>query len=373
MSTRLVTCLPALVGAWSKRGGGILCSTSSSQAFDTDLVQRPDLEPRPARTINMNELGTALGVPYAPPVKALFVYSANPAASTPDQNAVLRGLARDDLFTVVHERFLTDTARYADVVLPATSSLEQGDLYRAYGSYYVQRTRPVVPRVGESLPNWEVFRRLAQAMEIGELFYEQSSDQMVAALLEKPHPMREGLDRPALDAGRPVQLAVPADAKLRFRTTSGRIEILNPAEQHPLPRWVPPHAQADALPLRLVTAPAVHALNSSFHERDELRDRIGFMPLRMHPADAGARGLAAGERVVAWNEQGEATFTLELTEDAPPGIVVAPGVFWLEHVPGARNVNALTSQRLTDEGRGSTFYDNRVDVRAAPSPADTTR
>jgi anaerobic selenocysteine-containing dehydrogenase len=323
------------------------------------------------RTVNMNQLGAALAELDAPPVKALFVYCSNPAAVAPDQNAVLRGLAREDLFTVVHERFLTDTARYADVVLPATSSLEHGDLYRAYGSYCVQRTRPVVRRVGESLPNWEVFRRLARAMELTYPFYEQSADDLVDALLAEPSPMREGLDRAALDAGRPVPLSVPPDMKLRFQTPSGRIEILNPLQPHPLPRWIPPHADREGLPFRLITAPAVHALNSSFHERDELRARLGPMPLRMHPADAAARGLRAGERVVAWNVLGEATFTLDVTEDAPPGMVIAPGVFWLEHAPGARNVNALTSQRLTDEGRGSTFYDNKVDVRLAPPPADT--
>jgi anaerobic selenocysteine-containing dehydrogenase len=373
MSTRLVACLPALVGAWARRGGGMLCSTSSSQAFDTAMVQRPDLEARPARTVNMNELGAALTALDAPPVKALFVYCSNPAAVAPDQNAVLRGLAREDLFTVVHERFLTDTARYADVVLPATSSLEHGDLYRAYGSYCVQRTRPVLAPVGEALPNWEVFRRLASAMGVAASFYDRSSDEVVEALLAAPHPMREGLDRTALDEGRPVRLAVPAGAKLRFRTPSRRIEILNPAHPEPLPRWIPPRSAAGALPLRLVTAPAVHALNSSFHERDELRARIGAMPLRMSPGDAAARGLVSGERVLAWNDLGEATFTLEVTEDAPAGAVVAPGVFWLEHVPGLRNVNALTSQHLTDEGGGSTFYDNRVDVRRAPPPADITR
>jgi anaerobic selenocysteine-containing dehydrogenase len=399
MGTRLVACVPALVGAWSKRGGGMLCSTSSSSAFDVSVVQRPELEPRPVRTINMNQLGAVLAPPHdaaaagarppvpsegataplrepalhgGPPVKALFVYCSNPAAVAPDQNAVLRGLAREDLFTVVHERFLTDTARFADVVLPATSSLEHGDLYRAYGSYLVQRTRPVVAPVGESLPNWEVFRKLARAMGVAGAFYEGGPDAVVDALLAKPHPMREGLDRAALDAGWPVSLFVPPGAKLDFRTASGKIEIENPAEPHPLPRWIPPYAESGPFPLRLVTAPAVHALNSSFHERDELRGRIGAMPLRMHPADAALRNLGDGQPVIAWNELGEATFTLELTEDAPPGMAVAPGVFWLEHVPGARNVNALTSQRLTDAGGGSTFYDNRVDVRAAPSPADTT-
>ncbi|HET7754024.1 MAG TPA: molybdopterin oxidoreductase family protein [Anaeromyxobacteraceae bacterium] len=373
MSARLVACLPAVVGAWARRGGGMLCSTSSSQAFDTGIVQRPDLEPRACRTINMNQLGTALTTLDAPPVKALFVYCSNPAAVAPDQNAVLRGLSREDLFTVVHERFLTDTARFADVVLPATSSLEHGDLYRAYGSYCVQRTRPVVDPVGESLPNWEVFARLARAMGVAEAFYGQSSEAVVDALLAKPSALREAVDPSALAEGRPCQLSLPPGAKLRFRTPSGRIEILNPRQAHPLPRWIPPHSERGALPFRLITAPAVHALNSSFHERDELRERIGPMPLRMHPDDAAARSLRAGERVVAWNELGEATFTLDVTEDAPLGMVVAPGVFWLEHVPGARNVNALTSQKLTDEGRGSTFYDNRVDVRPAPPPADTAR
>jgi anaerobic selenocysteine-containing dehydrogenase len=171
------------------------------------------------------------------------------------------------------------------------------------------------------------------------------------------------VDRARLEAGAAVEVAPPPGP--RWLTPSGRIELLNPALPEPLPRHLPAHADAGTLPLRLVTAPALHTLNSTFHERPDLRARAGGMQLHLAPAEAAARGLADGDRVIAWNELGEVTFDLRVREGIPPGVAVAPGVFWLAHAPGARNVNALTSQRLTDAAGGSTFYDNRVDVRRA--------
>jgi len=366
MNLRAIACIPALIGAWARRGGGVMFDSSSSKAFDTSVVTREDLQPRPTRLVNMNQLGHALTELDGPRVMSLYVYHSNPAAVTPDQNRVLAGLLREDLFTVVHERFLTDTARHADVVLPATSSLESDDLFRSYGQYVVQRTRPVVAPVGEAKPNWDVFQLLARAMGLSDPFFQLSASDLVDRLLEPPSPWREGIDRAALDEGRPVSLRLPPDAKLRFRTPSGKIEILNPRLAHPLPIALPSHADASPLPLRLMTAPSLYGLNSSFlQERADLQAKAGPMALRMSPADAGARGLAHGDRVLAWNERGEVVFTLEVTDDVPPGVVVAPGVRRLEDALGTRTVNALTSQRLTDEGAGSTFYDTAVDVRAA--------
>ena len=369
MTIRSIVCLPALTGAWARPGGGCLCGTGSSQAFDLDPIVRPDLQKQPTRIVNMNRLGHAL-TELTPPILSLYVYSANPAAVAPDQNAVLRGLARDDLFTVVHERFMTDTARYADVVLPATTSLEHDDLYRAYGSYCIQRAAPAIPPVGESRPNWEVFRLLARALGFDDPIFGRSASEMVDALLDRPSPMRDGLDRAALDAGRAVELRLPADGPTRFRTPSGRVEILNPRLAQALPCWVPTHEEKGKLPFRLMTGVTPYALNSSFQEREELRRKQKGMRLKMSPADAAERCLAGGSRVVAWNDLGEVAFELELSARVPRGVVVAEGVFWLVHAPAGRNVNALTSQRLTDEGAGSTFYDNRVDVRAdAPAAA----
>ncbi|MCM2358245.1 MAG: molybdopterin oxidoreductase family protein [Geobacteraceae bacterium] len=363
MTVRTIACLPALVGVYGREGGGCFPGTSTGSAFAIREVLREDFMEKPTRIVNMNRLGHALNELADPPVMGLYVYHSNPAAITPDQNAVLAGLAREELFTVVHERFLTDTARFADIVLPATSSLEQSDLYRAYGTYCIQRAAAAIPPVGESRSNWEVFALLASAMGFDEPFFRQSADDLIDRLLALPAPLREGTDLSPFSEGKAAELTLPPDACRRFQTPSGRIEILNPREEEQLPRWLPPHGEGDPQPLRLMTAPTIFALNASFYEQDELRDKQRGMLLLMNPADAGGKGIADGERVVAWNGFGEAVFFASVTPKVPAGVVVAEGVWWLEFAPGARSVNALTSQRLTDQGGGSTFYDNRVDVR----------
>jgi anaerobic selenocysteine-containing dehydrogenase len=360
-NVRAIACLPALVGAYKKRGGGCLTSTTTSGAFNMHEILRPDLMPRETRIVNMNQLGKALNDLRDPPVQGLYVYHSNPAAVAPDQNQVLKGLAREDLFTVVHERFMTDTARYADIVLPATSSLEHSDLYRAYGSYCIQRARAVIPPVGESRPNWQVFCLLAQAMGFSEPLFRRTADELIDHLLSLPSPMRDGMDQEALSWGKAVELLLPRNAKTWYKTPSGKIEILNPQDPEPLPTYIPPYAAHR--PFRLMTAPSLHALNTSFRERDDLRAKDRAMFLKMNPRDAEAKGLREGDRVIAFNELGEVAFIVQVTSKVPPGVVVAEGIWWLEHCPGTRSVNALTSQRLTDRGAGSTFYDNTVDVR----------
>jgi anaerobic selenocysteine-containing dehydrogenase len=361
MSVRTIICLPALVGAHKKRGGGAFIGTGTAGAFAMKEIMREDFMARPTRIINMNQLGEALNHLDNPPIQSLYVYHSNPAAITPDQNQVLRGLAREDFFTVVHERFMTDTARYADVVLPSTSSLEHSDLYRSYGTYCIQRAKAAIPPVGQSKSNWEVFGLLAEATGFSEDFFRQTADDLVEHVLSLPSPLREGIDEEAFAAGKAVEIPLPTDAKTRFKTSSGKIEILNLNEPHPLPCYVPPY---DAeFPFRLMTAPSLYALNSSFREREDLRLRETAMLLKMNPIDAQAKNLQEGDPVVAFNQLGEVTFTLQVTDRVPSGVVVAEGVWWLEHCPGSRSVNALTSQRLTDRGAGSTFYDNTVDVR----------
>jgi anaerobic selenocysteine-containing dehydrogenase len=361
MTVRTIACLPALVGAYARPGGGCFPGTSTGAAFSLGTVTREDFILAPTRLVNMNRLGQALNELDAPRVMSLYVYHSNPAVVAPDQNAVLAGLAREDLFTVVHERFLTDTARYADIVLPATSSLEHSDLYKSYGSYCLQRARPAIPPVGESLSNWEVFRRLAGAMGYQDPFFQQEADDLIDQLLARPSPWRENLDGTALDEGRAVELVPPAGA--RFLTPSGKVEILNSKETHKLPCLLARHGEADGLPFDLMTAPSLYGLNSSFCERDDLRSRRRGMTILMNPADAASRGFADGDPVTVFNRLGEVLFTVELSPKVPPGLLVAEGVWWREFAPGERTVNALTSQRLTDQGGGSTFYDNRVDVR----------
>ncbi len=361
MTVRTIACLPAFVGAYGKRGGGCLAGTNTAGAFAMNEILREDFIIEKTRVINMNRLGWALNELKDPPIHSLYVYHSNPAAVTPDQNEVLKGLARENLFTVVHERFLTDTARYADVVLPSTSSLEHSDLYHSYGTYCIQRARPAIHPVGESKSNWEVFSLLAQRMGFNEPFFLQTAEQLIDHLILLPSKMREGIDQETFREGKAVEIPLPTDARTRFRTPSGKIEILNPKESHPLPCYLPPYGED--YPFRLMTSPGFYALNSSFREREDLRKNEKGMSLQMNPIDAEARGMNEGDPVSAFNQLGEVSFILHVTPKVPAGVVVAEGVWWLQHCPGTRSVNALTSQRLTDQGQGSTFYDNTVDVR----------
>ncbi|RRD65859.1 molybdopterin-dependent oxidoreductase [Fretibacterium sp. OH1220_COT-178] len=363
MTARLITCLPAAVGAYAHEGGGLLTSASGSSAFDNGIIRRPGLEKRGIRHINMCELGKALNDPeLSPAVKSLYVYSSNPACTAPDQNAVVRGLMRDDLFTVVHERFLTDTARYADIVLPATSSLEHCDIYGAYGHYTVQRADAVIPPVGESRSNWQVFSVLANGMGLQDPMFRQSERDLVERLIESTKtrwPLPVDLNR--LAGCEPVDLPLPENYKMNFGTPSGRIEIRNPRAHPELPDYFPPHG--DDAPFQMVNAPDPRILDSSFNEREDLI-RGNTMVLMMNPLDAARLELAEGQEVVASNVRGEARFTLKVTERTAPGRVVTEGVWWREHTRDG-NVNLLTAQRLTDKEGGSTFYDVCVDVRAA--------
>jgi len=361
MNIRSIVCLPALVGAWRKKGGGAFVGTSTAGAFAMNEITREDFMAGERRIVNMNQLGHALNHLKNPPIMSLYVYHSNPASITPDQNQVLKGMEREDLFTVVHERFMTDTAKYADIVLPSTSSLEHSDIYRAYGNYCIQQVKAVIPPVGQSRSNWEVFSLLARAMGFPEPFFRQSAEDLIRHVLSIPSPMRKGIDEAAFTTGKAVELPLPNGYKTQYKTPSGKLEILNPKEAHPLPCYLPPHGGKE--PYRLMTAPSLYALNSSFREREDLRQQDKAMFLQMNPGDARQKGFKDGERVVAFNDLGEVSFILQVTPKVPAGVVVAAGVWWLDHCPGRRSVNALTSQRLTDMGRGSTLYDNTVDVR----------
>ncbi len=365
MTVRAISCLPAVVGAWAKPGGGIFIGTSTGGAFPLQTVTREDFMTTEPRLVSMNQLGAALTELADPQVMSLYVYHSNPAAIAPDQNAVLRGLEREDLFTVVHERFLTDTARYADIVLPATSSLEHSDLYRCYGSYQAQRCSAAIPPVGEAKSNWEVFSLLAAGMGWDEPFFRLTADELIELLLVESTPWRKASLTERLRQGDPVMLTPPTDPKQTWLTPSGKIEILNGRESEPLPRLLPTHAEQDGYPLRLQPGVTPFALNSSFYEQDELRAKQNCMELMMNRSDAESRGLADGQTVEACNDCGTVCFTLRISERVPAGTVVTEGIWWREFIPGDRGVNALTSQRLTDGGRGSTLYDVTVEVRGA--------
>ena len=362
-TVRIISCLPALIGVWAKPGGGLMGNISTASTLNMAAITREDFMAKPTRIINMNQLGGALTTPVNP-VMGLYVYQSNPAAVTPDQNAVLEGLKRDDLFTVVHERFMTDTASFADVVLPAASSVETSDLFIAYGHYCMQRVHPAISPIGEAKSNWDVFSLLAKAMGFEETYFQQTADELIDHLLDKPNFWLASADMEKLKSGKPIELPLPAGYKMDFKTPSGKIEIRNPAEIDSLPSYFAPNG--DEAPYWLMTAPTTIMLNSSFNERDDLvGDKAQtFMTLQMNPVDAAAKNLTDGHRVVAFNCRGEVTFILKTTEKVPSGVAVAEGVWWIKNAPGQRGVNALTSQRLTDKAAGSTFYDTKVDVRA---------
>jgi len=363
MTARLISCLPALVGAYAKPGGGTLGDLSTSSVFNTSVITREDFIDKPTRIVSINRLGEALtGGVSEPPIMGLYVYHSNPASVYPDQNSVLRGLSREDLFTVVHERFMTDTALYADIVLPATTSAEHDDAYRSYGHYGLQRVTACIPPLAAAKSNWETFCLLAGEMGFDEPIFRQSVAELLDQLFEKPGSWLAQVDWQKLQAGEPVTLPLPENYKMQFRTASGRIEIVNPRETPELPDWFPPYGGSGEF--YLMTAPSLYSLNSSFNESTELVAKKGPMSLTMNPLDAERLSLMDGQRVLAYNELGEVTFVLKIADSAPGGVVVADGVSWLRDAPGRRTINALTSQRLTDRGKGSTFYDTKVDVRA---------
>jgi len=362
MTVRAITCLPALVGAWGKQGGGLLASVSSGSAFDTSQVTRGDFLQEPTRVVNMNQLGHALTELSKPPIMSMYVYHSNPAVVAPDQTMIIKGLMRENLFTVVHERFMTDTARYADIILPATSSLEHPDIYRSYGHYGIQRAAAVIPPIGEAKSNWEVFQLLAKAMSFTEPFFDQKADDLIDLLIDPPTPWLEGVDLVKLQAGRPVELSLPENYKTTFLTPSGKIELQNPNEAEPLPRYFDPYE--DDAPFYLMSAPSLYSLNSSFNERPDLLRKKEAPYLQMNPQDAEAKNLYDGQKVIVFNERGEVKLILKLTTTVPQGIVVTEGLFSSGSRPEDRTVNTLTSQRLTDRAEGSTLYDVKVDVRS---------
>lgn len=363
MTSRLITCLPAVVGAYAKTGGGMLTSASGSHAFDKNIIRRPDMEKAGVRHINMIKLGDVLtDTSLQPSVKSLFVYSSNPACTAPDQNKVLAGLKREDLFTVVHERFMTDTARYADIVLPATTSLEHEDIYYSYGQYVIQRGKQIIPPVGESKSNWQTAQLLAEAMGLDDEFFRQSETELVEKLIAstaKAWPLP--VDQEKLVQSEPVELPLPADYKLDFRTPSGKIEILNPSLDAQLPDYLPPHLEADKEEFILINSPDARILDSSFNEREELT-KGNIMLLLLNHKDGKNLQLQDGDTVIAENTQGQAEFTVKLSERVQAGTVVSEGVWWREHT-AAGNTNLLTHQRTTDWAEGSTFYDVKVNLR----------
>jgi anaerobic selenocysteine-containing dehydrogenase len=370
MAARTVALLTTLTGSWKDVGGGMQLSISNTFQLNRAGLERADLQEkalgRAARSVNMAKLGTALTTLDDPPVKAMVVYNSNPAAIAPNQNAVLAGMRRDDLFMVVLEQFQNDTADYADILLPATTFLEHTDLYLSYGHHYLQLARPALPAPGETRPNVDVFRALAARMRFDDPCFADSDDDMIRTLLDSPHPFIKGITLEELDREGSVRLRLPepfqpfaqggfgtADGKCHFHAET--LDYTPPVES----RHGDPELRMK-FPLEMISPKNDDSMNSTFGNRDIPDRQTG--TLHMTAADAARRGIGHRDQVRMWNDRGQCLLVASVDDSVTAGVVCAPAVRWGKRAPGGRNANALTSERLTDKGGGPTFYNCLVEV-----------
>ena len=423
---RAIAMLPCIVGSLQEVGGGIHLSTSGAFDLNKDALRRPDLAPtdlpstgpqlkdppvnlpandppasnapgkgrKPPRVVNMVQLGKALNSLSDPPLKALFVYNSNPAAVCPNHNAVVRGLKRPDLFTVVHEQFFTDTTDYADIVLPATTFFEHKDLQAAYGHYYLQISDQAIDPLGECRANFDLFKALAARMGFAEECFKESVDSMIDGALASPHPWLGGITRERLEREGPVRLnlsppgsglpdSASGDASRpflpfahgNFRTPSGKAELYSEAMKalglDPVAEFIAPsesrHGSAKAtFPLEFLARKADNFMNSTFPNQPSIREMEDVDLLDIHSADAQARGIADGQTVRVYNQRGEIFLKARVDGAVRPG-VVSSTLNWAKLSPGSRNVNVLTSEKLSDLGNSATFYSVLVEVESTNS------
>jgi anaerobic selenocysteine-containing dehydrogenase len=379
MSVRTIACLPALVGAWRHPAGGIQLSSSGGFPVNQKALERPDLQPRQARTINMTTIGEDLLRPsspeFGPKIEALVVFNSNPLAIAPDSDKVMQGFAREDLFTVVLEHFQTDTADYADIVLPATTQLEHVDIHAAYGHNYMVANNAAIAPLGEAKANTEVFRLLAARMGFDDPCFSETDEQLAAQAFDASHTRAVHFDWESLKRSGWQKLNLPAApfAEGGFPTPSGKCEFYSERMLadgfDPLPTYHPPYeskasnpALAARFPLAMISPPARNFLNSTFVNVTSLRSTEGEPRLDMHPDDGAARGIVDGDMVRIFNERGSFVSRARMTAKARPGLVVGLSVWWKKLASDGKNVNELTSSRLTDMGRAPTFYDALVEV-----------
>ncbi len=371
---RAAATLAALTASWKQVGGGLNLTTSGAFQLDRTALERPDLQwksplKREARIVNMSHLGLALTQPMEPPVKVLVVYNSNPAAVAPNQNKVLQGMRREDLFTVVLEHFQNDTADHADILLPATTFLEHTDLYLSYGHYHLQLARPALQAPGETRSNVEVFRALAHRMGFRDGCFDDSEDEMIRTLLGSGHPFLQGITVERLDREHSVRLHFTENsdpflpfAEGGFGTPSGKCDL--GAEWMD---YVPPvesrfgnEGLRNKYPLEFISSKADNAMNSTFGFRESLDRQTSV--LHLHAGDAAARNIKTGDRVRAFNDRGSLTLRAEIDAAVGPGVVRAPAVRWPKRAEDRRSVNALTSDRLTDMGGGPALFSCLVEV-----------
>ena len=379
MAVRAITCLPALTGHWRDAAGGVLLSTGDWYAMNHTALERADLLPNQPRTINQSALGDALTA-AKPPVRAIYVYNNNPVAVCPDSQKVIRGFLREDLFTVVHEIFLTDTTDYADIVLPATTQLEHYDVHKSYGHLYLLANTPAIAPLGEAKPNSEVFRLLAARMGFEDECLRDSDEDICRQALVSANPRMAGIGWDALKAQGWQRLKVPARfapfAEGNFPTPSGKCEFWSETAQRmgmdPLPVYTPPRESAQSAPqlaqqypLAFISPPARNFLNSSFANLPFALKEAGEPYLDIHPADAVPRGIGDGDAVRIFNARGAFRARARVSERVRPGVVAALSVWWKKLSPDGRNANEVTSQAIADMGGAATYYDCLVEIERA--------
>jgi anaerobic selenocysteine-containing dehydrogenase len=383
-TSRALACLPAIVGQYGVRGGGLFYSTSDYVSWDAKAVGHASECPPTPRVINMNRLGAALiGEVNDPPIQSLYVFCANPATSTPNSQAVTAGLQRKDLFTVVHDQFLTDSARYADIVLPATTQLEHVDLHKAYGHRNLQYNTPAIPPVGESKSNWDVMRLLAAAMGYDEPWLNQDATEVIAEVLEASRAANGRLagvtmERMSSEGTVPLEFGVDSIVPFsdgKFPTPSGKVELrcdamaaigLDPLPVHHTPTEFetdPKFGPSAEQRLMLISGASHHFVSSSMANQPKLEAKEGSPYIEINPADATSRGIVEGQDVSVENERGSCVLRAIITADVQPGVAVAPKGRWATRSPDGRNINWTTSDALGDLAGQSTFHSNRVFVR----------
>lgn len=381
MAVRNITCLPALTGAWRHAAGGVMFALSGAFPKNKTGLQRPDLMPiniKP-RKINMITIGDDLlrqtSPEFGPKIDALIVYNANPVAVAPDSNKVAQGFAREDLFTVVLEHFQTDTADYADILLPATTQLEHVDVHSSYGHYYMMANNAAIAPLGEAKSNTEFFRLLAKKMDFTDPCFSETDEQIAAQAFRTDDVKAVHFDWESLKKSGWRKLTMPAApfAEGGFLTPSGKCEFYSEQMQQagldPLPAYIAPYESAASnaelahhFPLAMISPPARNFLNSTFVNVKSLRDTEGEPHLEMHPRDAEKRAIQTGDMVRIFNQRGSMQARVRVTEKARPGVVVGLSIWWKKLAGDGQNANAVTSQRLSDMGGGATFYDVLVEV-----------
>ncbi len=377
MAVRAITCIPGVTGDWRYAGGGAFYDTRGFYGLDWPALWRDDLRPHLGRELHMTRVGEGLLELDDPPVKALFIYGSNPVASVPHQTKVVRGLSRDDLFTVVVDHFETDTARYADLLLPATMQTEHADLLIAYGHLYVAWNEPAVDPAGECLSATEMFRRLARTMELDEPSLYDSDETMARQVLDSGHPSLAGITLEALKERGWMRLNYPdpfVPFANGFMTPSGKLEFVSErmasAGLDPVAGYTEAYeatqretSLARAYPLALITPADHYFLNSIFANVPGQLRRSGRPAVLIHPTDAQARSIAEGALVRVFNGRGAFVAAATITDRVRPGVVASPKGRW-PGLAGGANVNATVDERDSDLGGGAVFHDNRVEIEA---------